>query len=210
MSPEFAKAVDPFFIYVLDLLDRIGRNEEPDSSDEQVRIRGHLDRAEQRLGRREEWELTKYALVSWTDELLIDAPWEGRHWWVNNTLEFDIFKKNVRFEDFYIKAEEALGLTNKDALEVFYICVVLGFRGLYRDAAAPEIAQKIGIPSDLEATARRMATAIKLGQGVPPIREAPDEGRGAPPLDGKFRLLRTLVGFVGLLVAIVLIWVWVR
>ena len=46
MTPEFARAVDPIIVYVVNLLDRIGENEEPDPQEEHTRIRSLLDRAE--------------------------------------------------------------------------------------------------------------------------------------------------------------------
>ncbi len=39
MTPKFAQAVDPIFIHVLDLLDRINNAETPSVQEEHVRIR---------------------------------------------------------------------------------------------------------------------------------------------------------------------------
>ena len=99
-----------------------------------MRIRSRLDHAEAQLGRTPDWLLAKYALVAWIDEMLIvDAPWRDRDWWNENKLEWEIFQTNSRYDLFYKKAKEAFALPQKDALETFYVCVVLGFRGLYRD-----------------------------------------------------------------------------
>lgn len=195
MTPEFSKAVDPIFMHVLGLLERIGRNENPPPENERLRIRGWIDQAEGQLGRGSDWQLAKYALVAWIDDKLIDAPWEGREWWKENALEVEIFKTRLRHKDFYVKAEEAFLLPKKDALETFYVCAVLGFRGLYRDPAGAALAESLKLPGDLEAWARKaeMAIRLQLGQGRPPIAVSSQPIQGAQPLDGPFILVFSLV-----------------
>jgi type VI secretion system protein ImpK len=209
MTPEFAEAVDPVFLDVLGLLDRIGRDEHPSPKEERLRIRGWLDQAEAKLGQAPDWQLAKYALVAWIDDVLIDAPWEGRGWWKENALEVEVFNTRLRHEQFYAKAQEASALPRKDALEVFYVCAVLGFRGLYRDpAAAAVLAEPRGLPPDLESWARSTSMAIQLGQGRPAIGEASVPGEGAPPLDGPFLLIwASLAGVV--LAAFTAIFAWI-
>ena len=198
MTPEFAKAADPVFLYVLELLDRIERNEPLVVADERMRVRAAIDRAEAMLGRRDDWELAKYGLVAWIDDLLINAPWDGRLWWKENALEFEIFNTADAYTMFYSKADDAAKMVRKDALEVFYVCVVLGFRGLYRDAEGAGLAEQLGMPPDLDSWARKTSMAIQLGQGRPPIAEAPRPGEGAPPLEGKFNLVAMSLALVSL------------
>jgi type VI secretion system protein ImpK len=210
MTPEFAAAVDRVFLHALRLLERIGRGEDPPAEDERLRIRGWMDQSEGQLGGRDDWKLAKYALVSWIDEVLIDAPWSGSGWWYENPLEVEIFNTRVCNEQFYVKAQEAAALVRKDALEVFYLCVVLGFRGLYRDpVAAVALAEPRGLPGDLETWAKQTAMAIKLGQGRPRISDASKPGEGAPPLEGVSTLIWSslagvlLAGFVAILACMV-------
>lgn len=208
MTPQFAQAVDRIFLAVLGLLDRIGRNEPLVPSEERVRIRAALDHAESQLGQSPDWQLSKYALVTWIDDVLIEAPWEGRQWWEENALEVEIFNTRDAFTAFYTKAVEAATRPQKNALEVFYVCVVLGFRGLYRDSSAVVMADQLRLPPDLSAWTKQTALAIRLGQGRPPITEAPHPGDGAPPLEGKFALVgATLLSVVLAAVTAILGWV---
>jgi type VI secretion system protein ImpK len=208
MTPNFSTAADPVFLHVLGLLERIRRGESPVPSEERLRIRGWLDQAEGRLGHAHDWLLAKYALVSWIDEVLIDAVWEGRNWWRENALEVEVFNTRLRNEQFYLKAKEASSLPQKDALETFYVCVVLGFRGLYRDPlAAAALAEPRQLPADLETWARQTSMAIQLGQGRPAISEASEPVAGAPPLDGPFLLIWSSV-FGVILAVFVLVFAW--
>ncbi len=70
MSPDFASAVDPIFLHVIDLLDRISRNQCSRPETERDGVENCLRDAEAQLGDRKDWQLAKYALVSWVDEVL--------------------------------------------------------------------------------------------------------------------------------------------
>jgi type VI secretion system protein ImpK len=206
MNPKFSKAVDPVFLHVLGLVDRIGRDEQPSPPDEKAKIRALLDQAEGHLGQTEDWQLAKYALACWIDDVLIDAPWDGREWWTQNALEVELFTSRLAYAQFYDKAKEASCLPRKDALEVFYVCVVMGFRGLYRDPAeAAILAEQRQLPLDLESWARQTSMAIQLGQGRPPISQSEEPVEGAPPLDGPFVLVWSVLFFVVLAVLLLLV-----
>ena len=205
MTPEFAEAVDPIFMRVLGLLERIDRGENPPAENERLHIRGFLDQAEARLGQREDWRLAKYALISWIDEVLIDAPWSNRGWWENNSLEFELCTTRERANEFYLKAKEASALTRKDALEVFYVAVVLGFRGVYRNPEdASTLSDLFQLPPNLESWAKQTALSIQLGQGRPKMSEESISIEGAPPLEGPFLLIWAILAGIGLSVFIVL------
>lgn len=183
MTPKFAQAVDPVFLYVLAMLDRISREDRLSPQEERLRIRTLIDQAEASLGAGGEWELAKYALVSWIDEMLVDAMWNGREWWSENVMEIEFFNTRQCNELFFIKAQEASHQSGRDALEVFYVCVILGFRGLYHDAlSAPDIARSLNLPTELKDWTRQSALSIRLGQGRPSLSDPGREIEGAPPL----------------------------
>ena len=207
MTPKFALAVDPVFLHVLDLLDRIGRNESPSPQEERMRIGALIDQAEAMAGGGQDWELAKYALASWIDEMLVEAPWDGRDWWSNNVLEVQMFNTRLCNERFFVRAQEAATLVRRDALEVYYNCVVLGFRGLYSDRdLADAIAPAHGLPPDLETWAKQAAMSIRLGQGRPPLSGPRRDVAGAPPLRTKPLVVWALVAVVVLAACNVLIY----
>ena len=208
MTPKLAQSVDPVFLHVLDLLDRIGDGQEPNAQEEQIRIRALLDQAEALMGRGEEWELAKYALVAWIDEMLVDVEWQGRDWWSNNVLEVELFKTRLCNEQFYVRAKQASNLMGRDALEVFYVCVVLGFRGLYRDPNLAAMFTEVhGLPTDLKTWAKQISMSIRLGQGRPPLSRSGREMAGAPPLFTRERLVWPWVAALSLTaVSLLLYW----
>ncbi|HTN75241.1 MAG TPA: DotU family type IV/VI secretion system protein [Pirellulaceae bacterium] len=200
MTPRFAQAVDPILLHVLGLLDRIQRGEQPAPQDERLRVRALIDQGEAIVGSGPEWEAAKYALASWSDEMLIDSPWEGHNWWSNNALEVELFQTRSCFDQFFIRAQEVTTLARRDALEVYYVCVVLGFRGLYRDPdMASSLIQNYGLAPDLESWAKQAALAVRLGQGRPALPAPVREVAGAPPQRGRAATVWTGLALLALL-----------
>jgi type VI secretion system protein ImpK len=75
----------------------------------------------------------RYALVCWLDELFIlDSPWSES--WNEHKLEAALYASNDRAWRFWNQAQVAASRAMVDALEVFYLCAMLGFRGELRDA----------------------------------------------------------------------------
>lgn len=74
-------------------------------------------------------------LVYWIDEVFsFYTPWAGD--WENKKLEQSYFNTSDRAENFWNQARLALNRADKDALEVFYLALLLGFRGACRQAPA--------------------------------------------------------------------------
>ena len=181
MSPEFAAAFDPVMLEVLGLLDRVRGGTAGVPEQERSRIRGAIEQAGSRISgsRGKDWELASYALTALVDELLIvDLSWTGQSWWENHALEVDLFRSRNRATAFFDRAEQAVGLASRDALETFILAVVLGFRGMFRDQ-----------PQALEGWLKKQEQLVRVGQGRPPLPDAPVELSGAPPLSGRAKLM---------------------
>jgi type VI secretion system protein ImpK len=192
MSPKFAAAVDPVILYVLHVIDRIENNDSLDPQEVKIKVLGQINQAQDRLANSPEWQLAKYALVCWAEENLKEAPWSGAEHFVMNSLEFEVFGMQEYHTRFYVKAKEAASSQALDALEVYYICVVLGFRGFYSDPDADSIAliaHDLGLPPTIEAWANQTVAQIKYGTGRRQAESRSAFGDGAPPLWARFHLL---------------------
>jgi len=110
-------------------------------------------------------------------------------WWKNNVLEQELFSTRDRFHQFYERAKEAHSAGYRNALEVYYLCVVLGFRGLYADSwVAQQDAERFELPPTIEKWAAQVSMAIQLSPR-PPIVGGGPMGPGAPPLNGQALLI---------------------
>lgn len=208
MTPQFAKAVDPVFLGVLGLVERLEKGEQPNPEEERAAIRKALDDVEMAgISQTREWELSRYALVAWIDEVLIDSGGHIADRFREKPLEFELYESSKREVEFFLKAKEARELSGRDALEVFYLCVVLGFRGLYRKPSSAEEASPLGLPPDLETWSRHTTQAIHYGQNRAPLVDNPQVALHAPPQASRFLLAFSVLalGALILLLSVVML-----
>lgn len=148
MQPEVASAVYPVFSYGLRLRDLVSRGSPPELVTAQKEIQGLLQQVMQ-AGKAIDGNIqfrpgdslsfvskspdsylgVTYPLVCWLDEILIDSPWRSE--WTEKILEHKMFGCRDRGWKFWEQAKRAENLSAPDALEVFYLAVILGFRGDY-------------------------------------------------------------------------------
>ena len=67
MTPQFAKSVDPIFLFGVDLIHRASSGTAIYPDQEHLQARALFEQAEAELGSEKEWGLAKYALASWID-----------------------------------------------------------------------------------------------------------------------------------------------
>jgi type VI secretion system protein ImpK len=211
MRPELMELVYPFIAQTLDLAQRLRQS--PNGLDlptEQTALVNLLgNEAElQRLSAVEQITVSprkterflgvRYALVSWVDELfIVDSPWSQL--WNERKLEGMIYRTNDRAWRFWEQAQLAMTQEATDALEVFYLCVMLGFRGEYREQ--PDLLNQWVVEAR-----RRLVPPNGVQWSQPVGREPPS---GAEPLRGANRLaLMIVLACVLLLVVIPLATFW--
>lgn len=88
----------------------------------------------------------RYALACWVDELFIihcQPPWADD--WKERTLEYEIFGTNIAATRFWEQVDillrrpgipRTVSTPGPDAIEAYFLCVMLGFRGTYFDNPA--------------------------------------------------------------------------
>ncbi len=76
----------------------------------------------------------KYALASYVDEAVLTSNWPGRMDWMSKTLQLSFFGEHIGGESFFkhLNALRRAGDRFVDVLEVYYVCLQLGFEGKYR------------------------------------------------------------------------------
>jgi type VI secretion system protein ImpK len=214
MQEEVANLVHPVLTYGLRLRERLEAGESPVLEVEQAALKGLLlsESEARRLptfggealpavlprsegdaedGRREGGQFLgiRYALVCWLDELFtLDSPWEAR--WTERKLEAALYGTNDRAWKFWEQAGAAETRPEGDPLEVFFLCVTLGFCGELRE-------EPDKLAAWATATQARLVQARGQDWAAPPELDPPVH---VPPLWGQERLQRLLlVGGVALL-----------
>lgn len=83
---------------------------------------------------KEDSDLGKYALAAFIDEVVMSSTWHGKMDWMAKTLQWQYFGEHRGGEGFYNKLAELRqhGSEKVDLLELYYLCLELGFQGMYR------------------------------------------------------------------------------
>jgi type VI secretion system protein ImpK len=190
MTDAFADLVMPIFQRVIDLQVQLSRDE-PRSLEEVMRLtRSWIDEADRRAGPspdlKRSFELARFGLVGWIDEVLTDSEWGRSAGWGSeqHVLEWFTFGSRGRAYLFYEHAEAAAAHADMDALEVYLLCVALGFRG-----------EHVYDPEKSVKWVERMYGLIAKATSVPskPFPEEETAGAGLVPLGGP-SLLVTVSG----------------
>jgi type VI secretion system protein ImpK len=201
MREDLAAVVYPVIAHALRLRNRLLRGEQPNIDQEQrellklLRTEVEARRWPDYGGAGERYGGTfwgsRYALACWLDEVFLNEEIRSTPWgiaWNDKKMEVQLYNSNERAWMFWNQAKLA-SAAGPDALEVFYLCVMLGFRGEGEDK-----------PADLEAWREELEGRIE---------RAPEEQAGlkvefnALPRRGRDRLRGMLLTIVAVLAVLI-------
>ena len=208
MTPDFAKAVDPIFKMMIDLKEQVEKNSAPAPDAMNDAFIRRIDESQKMLHTRpDDWDLARYALVAWIDEQLASSlSWPGSGFWNQNKLQVKYYRKMLAREAFFEKAIEAEKLPKKDALEVYFLCVVLGFQGVYDGAPGLKTPEDLGQPDKIDDWLRKARNWIKLNPAKVSEKRSAGLAHYADPLNGKYQLLGMVMAciFTGIVASLVM------
>jgi len=202
MSPEFANAIDPIILDVLALKKSVDAGVIDFGEVDQARNRiiARIDSLQSKIGDSASRRSSQMALCAWIDSLFIeDTNWEWRQYWRNHCLEVEFFQVRKSHVDFFKWARDASGIGNKDALEVFYLAVVLGYRGLYKGDMPGDDSRReeLSLPPEIDQWCRSTAASIQLKQSRPKPRPVIQSAGSFEPLRGRSQLAQySVMGIV--------------
>lgn len=159
-----------------ELMDLLKREVEP-------RYRGNVAGEKDFLG-------IRYPLACWLDEIFImDSPWSSD--WTAQTFEWAMYGDRQAARRFWTQAEMALKSRGDDVVEVFFLCVLLGFRGRYRDD--PERLRQEFIEPARRTLKRSLAKKWEEPRKLQPPANV-------PPLHGREHFRRMILVWLGTVV----------
>jgi type VI secretion system protein ImpK len=194
MRKETAELVRPILGQGLRLKERLGRGEKLDWRSEQTELKRlfRLSEAPTVSPAADAFLGVRYPLACWLDEMFIvdpDSPWKNE--WREETMELGLFRKRDRAHLFWEQARQAEARGDLDALEVFYLCVLLGFRGDLRD--------RIDALLDWREAVEARIVGGRPGDWPEKPPELPLPETNVPPLRARERLRWMLLGGAALL-----------
>src|SRR5437867_1200310 len=105
-------------------------------------------------------QVSKFALASFVDEVVLMNNFPLRDQWEKYALQLEYFGEQLAGNKFFEKLQSMLNQieVTKDAVEVYYVCMLLGFKGRY---AVYEQEKLLAI---MQATANALVKAGKIVQ----------------------------------------------
>jgi type IV/VI secretion system ImpK/VasF family protein len=134
-------------------------------------------------------EEARFALIAWTDEVILRSRWSGRHEWEKHTLGMELLRTANAGQEFFQHLEKLP--RESRAREVFFAVLALGFEGQYirNEAERAQLIQR-----EFE-TLRAIGATVELGRerDLTPAAYKVQVDRGGARGSGVLRYVLTLL-----------------
>jgi type VI secretion system protein ImpK len=121
----------------------------------------------------EDIQEAKYAIAAFTDEQILRSAWPGRAQWVRQPLQLAYFNENTAGEGFFRHMARLQAQPHRvHVLEVFYLCLCLGFQGQYAVQGSQ------GLAPIVDQLGLVVGAAAGSGEVISPHGAAPERGAG--------------------------------
>ena len=135
-------------------------------------FRGLETKARQADVPQEDVQQAKYAICAFIDEMILTSSWALKESWADKPLQLEYFNDFSAGEEFYNKVDQLRGAKKNAVLEVYYLCLALGFRGKYVDLQGME--KKKVLMDTMLREMRGAAPAAPGAVGLSPSWQPPD------------------------------------
>lgn len=114
----------------------------------------------------------KYAIAAFIDEMILTSSWGLKDSWADKPLQLAYFNDFAAGEEFYNQIDALRGAKRNGVLEVYYLCLALGFRGKFVDLQGME--KKKVLMDTMLREIRGAAPAAPGTGGLSPSWQPPD------------------------------------
>lgn len=133
-TPTLAELSEDIFLLVLGFRDRADSIEYGSLHQGVLKLFEEFDRKARNLKfDSEDIADSRYALAAFVDEAILRSQWPGKEQWADNPLQLEMFETYLAGEGFFEKLDtlRARGESVAEILEIYYLCLALGFEGKY-------------------------------------------------------------------------------
>ncbi len=124
-----------------------------------------------------------YAIAALMDEQILRSSWSGRTAWMSQPLQLIYFNENTAGEGFFQRLSALQQMPGKEHLvQVYYLCLALGFQGRYAVPGAGDAAAICDHARNV--VARRLPASETISPAGYPRGAAVTGQRRVPPLVG--------------------------
>ncbi len=112
-------------------------------------------------------QAAKYALTAFIDETVLSSKFPMKDEWAGSPLQLELFNDFAAGEEFYTKLKAIRGASDadrRDVVEVFFLCLTHGFKGMYIDLKGME---------ERRALLEQLAAELKENRAGDPVNLSP-------------------------------------
>lgn len=124
-------------------------------ADQQARARGYTE---------EDIQLAVFAIIAYLDETVLNLHKPIFRDWVRKPLQEELFGRHVAGEVFFQNLDQLLGRRDSeetaDVIEVYYLCLLLGYLGRYSLASRTDLRTLMGQTDDKIRRIRKMSAEM--------------------------------------------------
>lgn len=144
-------------------------------------------------------QVSKFALASFVDETVLTNNFPLKEEWERYPLQLEYFGEQLAGNKFFEKLDAMLKQIDvtQDAVEVYYVCMLLGFKGRYA------VYEKEKLIATMQKTANAL---VKVGK-IKPVDLSPNwlaEDQPEPPEEKRMPIWAKISAFAGLGIAFIL------
>jgi type VI secretion system protein ImpK len=143
------------------------------TAEQAARTRGYTD---------EDVRLGTFAMVAFLDESILNLRKPVFNDWVRKPLQEELFGRHVAGEQFFENLQEILGRRDEpevaDLLEVYYLCLLLGYLGRYSISSKGDLRALMGQTEDKIKRIRKSSAELSPNWALP--NEAAGPSRSDP------------------------------
>lgn len=127
--------------------------------------------------------MAKFALVAFLDETIISSSWNQKEQWLSEPLQIMLFDTFNAGEEFFthLNTLRQRSSGNKDILEIYYLCLALGFKGKYQ-LQSPENLRRVIDDLNLELHPEMYSTIDAISPNAKPREMVVQSSGGGLPV----------------------------
>ncbi len=123
-----------------------------------------------------------FSVVAFLDEAILSSEWAHKSTWMARPLQLDRFQRYDAGEFFFDRVQAVLQQPHRaEVLEMYYLCMALGFKGRYQIHGQETLRQLIERSHATLAKAPGITVAELAPHGSPTSRSSDTAARRVPP-----------------------------
>ncbi len=132
-----------------------------------------------------DYDMARFAVLAWIDEVILRSPWNKRPRWQGETLQGEYYRTTDAGEQFFERLN-LVGADRGDVREVYYLCLAMGFKGRYCHEGDNSFLEEVKA-SNLKALTNGSAGISTIeDSGLFPDAYPKSDVAGTPPYSRRF------------------------